>query len=319
MAQQPAVQEPIVRPARKAAAQQPTAKSPVVPQPAQPKTEGPAKIAWVSDAPTVHTIGFPDTIDEALTQAMENNPEIVTAKAMVQLAEAELNAARLDISRKLIGLWTERRTQQNRLDAGVKQREALKAPFQEHTVSADVVDRANIAVIEAQAKCAQLSNELRYLMGQGSPAAYPSRGSESAASHGRAAAAVPPQLPKGPIVEKIREQLLKPTQLDVTAMPVSDVLMQLGDLHGITMKINENGGIPPDTPITINEKGITLAALLQAMEDQFFPEWKFVIRDYGILLTTTERAKEAGYYPAIEFARQSSGAPTTFETTGRQR
>jgi hypothetical protein len=45
-----------------------------------------------------------------------------------------------------------------------------------------------------------------------------------------------------------------------------------------------------------------LPAVIQALQDQN-PGWMFVIRDYGILLTTIDQAKAQGYYPALDFCR----------------
>ena len=42
---------------------------------------------------------------------MENHPDIVAAKAKVALAEAELNATRLQVTRQLIALWGNRDSQ----------------------------------------------------------------------------------------------------------------------------------------------------------------------------------------------------------------
>jgi hypothetical protein len=173
-------------------------------------------------------------------------------------------------------------------------------------------------VIDADAKGARIESELRYLIGQGAPVAGVSRVAEAAPGRGGPARTVPLQLPTGPMVEKIREALLKTAQLDVTETPMSDVLTQLSDAQGITVRFDkgalDDAGFQPDSPVTMNLRGITLAALFQAMQDDF-RVLEFVVRDYGILLTTVDRAKEAGYYPALDLARQSSGAGLGPQTT----
>jgi hypothetical protein len=57
--------------------------------------------------------------------------------------------------------------------------------------------------------------------------------------------------------------------------------------------------------VTLNLKGVPLSAVLQAIEDQFTASgWQFVVRDYGLLLTTREEAEKNGYLPMKDFIQQ---------------
>ena len=44
-----------------------------------------------------------------MAEAMENHPDIVTAKAKLRLAEAELDSKRMEVAKKVTDLWSERR------------------------------------------------------------------------------------------------------------------------------------------------------------------------------------------------------------------
>ena len=132
----------------------------------------------------------------------------------------------------------------------------------------------------------------------------------TAASRGRPARTSPPPErpakplppPRGPVVERIRQALLTPTELDFIQVPLGDVVEYLKDKHKIEIQIDTNAGISGDMPIGIGLKGVTLGDALQAMDDMI-PDLKLVVRNYGILVTTPERAREQGYLSVVEFAR----------------
>jgi hypothetical protein len=307
-----AAQQPVEqKPATKATAAQPAqpAKKPLArPQRAQQHAPAAAPSVPAGEAPA--PAGIPATLEEALTRAMDNNPEIITAKAKLQLAEAELNAAQLEITKKVINLWQELRRLRDTIALVKRQADYATEAYKSGQLNPLDLTKAQTPLIDAQAKAAQIENDLHYLIGRRALSAGSGRVSQAANSHGGIAGTRSPELPRGPLVEKIREALLKPAELDVTEMAVKDVVQTLSDLHRVIMVIDrkafDDAGIQHDMPITLNLKGITFAALLQAFEDQN-SELRFVVRDYGILLTTPEQAKAAGYYPLLDLARQSSG------------
>jgi hypothetical protein len=275
-----------------------------------------AQMGRVSSVPAAAE-GIPATLDEALTAAMERNPEIATAKAKFRLAEAELNGTRMETARKLMVLWSERLAQE-------KIRVSAEARFENvdhlHKVGGvggedATYESAKIAMIDAAAKLARAESELRYLIGgaaPAAPAAVRTRDSEPSLK--------PLQMSHGPMVEKVRKALVAPTQLEFVDQPLREVMDYLKDRHDIEIQLDEHSlgmavdGKERDLPITLNVKGIPLAAALQAIEDRYQP-LKFVVRDYGILVTTRDQAEHEGYYPTIEFARLGGGdeAATTFK------
>jgi hypothetical protein len=247
---------------------------------------------------------FPKTLDQALTGAMERNPDIATAKAKVKLAEAELNAAQMEVTRKIIAKWLERQTQAR-----------VYHDLQALAKTPGTVPARDI--IEAGASLDRIEADLRYLIGQSPPAtlrgdsadAPPPRGAAKPGQMPRGAAA-PLQLPRGLAVEKIRQALLAKTEIDFTDTPVSDVMEYLKDRHQIEIQLDKGSLCQDDKKnpmqITLCIKG-SLGTAFEAFEDQY-PNLKLVVRDYGILVTTPERAREEGYFPLVDFARLGLGS-----------
>jgi hypothetical protein len=229
----------------------------------------------------------PATLDEALAKALDNHPDIVAAKAKLTLAEAELNRTRMEVARKIIGLWSVLQAQKEKAERN----RALQA---NNSISME-------EVIAARASLAQSETELRYLIGQIVP--------PGVRTHGFAIAGGSPRAPRGPIPEKVREALIAPTQIDFIDEKLSNVLDYLMDLHHIDFQLDakafEGKGFAVDKEkIGLSIKGVPLAAGLQALEDKH-PPLRFVVRDYGILATTSSRAEEEGFFPAVEFANLS--------------
>jgi len=227
---------------------------------------------------------LPATLDQALAKALDNHPDILAAKAKLTLAEAELNRTRMDVARKIIGLWNERQTQKEKA-----QRNSLLQAS--NSIGMD-------EVIATRVSLAQSETELRYLIGQIVP---PGVRMPAFKTSGRSLRA-----PRGPIVDKVREALIAPTQIEFTEEMLRNVLDYLKDLHRIDFQLDSKAfdgkgfAIDKET-ITLTIKGVPLAAGLQVLEDQH-PPLRFVIRDYGILATTSSRAEEEGFFPAVEFA-----------------
>jgi hypothetical protein len=247
------------------------------------------------------------TLDQLLTQAMDRNPGIVAAKARVASAEAELKNTRFEVARQLVACWNEVNVQvQAATAAGIRFARARE----EHAsgrVDIGQVDAAENSLIDTRAKLARARSELEFLIGRAPPAVAPSL----TPSPGSAASRPPLQVPHGPMVENVRRALGSPSQMEFVETPLSDVVDFMKDQHHIEIQIDKEalkrGGWTSDLPITMNLKAASLAAMLQFWDDNV-QELKLVVRDYGILVTTPERANEAGYMPVVEFIRLAADA-----------
>jgi hypothetical protein len=112
-------------------------------------------------------------------------------------------------------------------------------------------------------------------------------------------------MPKGAMAEKVRQALNGPTTFEFTETPMRDVMDYLADYYGINMQIDKNY-FDKNHPVTLELKGVPLAAALQALEDENVP-LKFVVRDYGLLATSRDHAQQEGYFAAVDFARLGGG------------
>ena len=116
-----------------------------------------------------------------------------------------------------------------------------------------------------------------------------------------------PNAPQGPLAVKIRQALKSSAHIKFVDVPAADLVQYLADCHKIPFHVS---GKLEGTPMTLDVKGVTLAAGLQAIEDKY-PSLQFVVRDDGLLLTEREVAKRQGYYPAVEFAKSGDGPGRT--------
>lgn len=244
-------------------------------------------------------------LDESLLKVLENHPEIVAAKAKVALAEAELNTKRFEIAQHIIPLFEQRRLLQTRLKELNDEYkdivgEANKAKTREQVQQgADNINRAIREMGELQGSIANVDMRL----------GKNSFGIEAASLIDSLSVKSTPhiRLPEGPIVERIKAALDKPESAQFVETPLADILTYLTDNTDVRFSIApalSGEGHDKNSPISLNINA-SLRATLQAIEDAL-PSLQFVVRDYGILVTTVKDAEERGFTPAVEFARQSA-------------
>jgi hypothetical protein len=265
----------------------------------------PAVIGGATNAEAI-----PATLDQTLADAVERSPLIAAARARLALAQAELSAAQVEVAKKVVDLWGERQTQTQIAGLAREKFERFGRQAERGMVDRERYEEARKAMIDAEAKRAQIETELRYLVRQAGPAAVGSRGSDVSAK--------PLQVPEGPMVERIRGVLATPTEIDFTTTPLRDLVDYLVDHHSqksgsrIVIQVDDVAlsevGMDSTTPITIKLGGISLGAAFQAIDDKY-PSLKFVVRDYGILVTTPERAQQQGYMPVVDFWGFGAAAP----------
>ncbi len=238
----------------------------------------------------LHAAGdSPTTLDQWLAQAMDKNAGILASKAKVAMAEAELRNVRFEVARQVVACWNEIDDQQKAIALAEGKEGAV----------------AKGTLIDLKAKLARAQMELQFLGGQAPPATSASLAPSTAPARVQA----PLQIPHGLGLEKARQALRQFTRLEFVETPLKDVVEYLEDQHQVNIQID--GSALPDEkqrmPITTNIAGISLAAAFQRLEDEKFGELKFVVRDYGVFLTTPTRAQEAGYIPVADFLSLRKG------------
>jgi len=97
----------------------------------------------------------------------------------------------------------------------------------------------------------------------------------------------------GPAERRIAKELKSPTHLEFIETPLQHVIDTIKDFHRIEIQIDqralEDVGVPSDTAITINLKGVSLSSALRLMLRQL--DLTYLIRDEVLLVTTPEEAE----------------------------
>jgi len=99
---------------------------------------------------------------------------------------------------------------------------------------------------------------------------------------------------RGAKEKEIEDALKSPTQLEFIETQLQDVVDFLKEYHNIEIQIDtralEQVGIPTDTPITKNLKGVSLRSALRLMLREL--DLTYVIEDEVLLITTPEEAEQ---------------------------
>jgi hypothetical protein len=267
------------------------------------------------------------SLEEMLTQALRNNPDIRLAATKVREADAELQRTRLQVTQKIVTLYHAREAQQ----ILVRTAEAM---VQSARATGD-------KLIVAKAKLAEIEAEINYLLGK-----QPARGqgvavmdfdgdglldlfvanataAGSALYHNngdgtftdvtqraRAASLLNALAERrgarptvhGTMAEKIRKALDLPVTLRGEAAPLVEIVWMLQGKAGVAIEIGggENLG---GTGVTLNLTNVPLGAALQAIEDKFAavrpdarnadmeyqPAIRIAVRAYGLLIIPENR------------------------------
>jgi hypothetical protein len=201
----------------------------------------------------------------------------------------------LQVARELIALWGNRDSQHLAVEMATEQNKRISA-LPPNTADNETKSRVAQSLKDATIKLEQAEAEIKFLSEKAIPAAKEEESKE------------PPkevQAPQGPLVEEINKEFrTKTIKFEFVDTPLSQVIDYMkNDLkYPIYLDYKALGevGTTSDTPITMDMPKTPLPAVLQALQDQN-QGWMFVIRDYGILLTTIDQAKAQGYFPALNF------------------
>ena len=254
--------------------------------------------------------------DQALARALENHPDIVAAKAKVALVEAELYGKRMEVSRQVLGHYGGLKALDAQIEAAKASLNQSRADLkQTNKAVADgatdqsATEKLTAAVLVAEGKLVQamaqreqVGKELRLLIG-----AAPRAKEEKL---GIATATPARQTPQGPIASTWKAAAEAEIKLSFADTPLEEVLNFLSEKTGIKFSLQrqvlEAAGVDAAMATSLNTNDVPLRAALQGFEDTY-PEMQFVLRDYGVLLTMKDYAKEHGYMPVLEIDNESAG------------
>src|SRR5262245_40089296 len=236
--------------------------------------------------PTLDLMGkLPDSLEEMLAAALGSNPEILQAEARVEQAHARLNQARLKVTQEVASVFHEREKLRAIVRARESRAQGLKQQVEVGRADQNSFEAGLADVAEAKSQLAQVEARMRYLLGVGGTVPA---GRTGAPSSGKTAASPRPEIP-----EKIRALLDQTVSIKLGGN-LRDFLAKeaIGDQTTIIFDewalnaLPESKRNPPGKDIEL--KNVPLRAALTAIADLY--GIAFVFREYGVLVTTQERA-----------------------------
>jgi hypothetical protein len=285
----------------------------------QPAT--PSKDKGAAEAPAVKS-----KLEETLAQALKNNPDIRVAAAKVSEAEAILNQARLQVVQKVVQAYQAVEAAQAMVGFRQKEYERIKELADRKAVSAEIVAERERLLAAAKAQLVAAEAEVAYLVGkppagrktvaQGQGAVWADIDADGTVDIFVAdasklpparvwdLAAGSPKVASGPIADKVRKVLERPLNIHLTEEPLSKVVKTLREAcPEVHLEIGE---VDLSQKVSVNWENLSVAAVLQFVEDSF-PGYRWVVRDYGLLLRHTNQLPPGALL--LEDFRKGSAKP----------
>jgi murein DD-endopeptidase MepM/ murein hydrolase activator NlpD len=245
-----------------------------------------------------------DSLEQLLTDALRNSPEIQLAEAKVREAEAELRRTRMQIMQRVV-------EQESSLEANKRKLTGAEANFQylaalraRGTASESEVAKAKAELETAKAAAKQAELSLNGLIGKWPAGAGAGALGMMGGQLGAGMGGISPggvgapeshaRPPLGPMADRIRKALDKTVKIDQPfGISLRDVPRWLRD-NGADVPFLSQFQRKKDDPVEIHLTGeITLGAAFQALQDSV-PGLRFFVREYGILITLDNAGPENG-------------------------
>jgi hypothetical protein len=244
----------------------------------------------------------PGSLEDLLSQALKNNPDIRLAEAKVREAEAELNRARMLVAQKIVALQHSIQVAEKTRDEAQARYDGALKLFQQggKAVCAEDLRAAKLAWDRTKYELLKLQAEMPALLGKlpdgvkgealkgldalgGDAAALERYRAWLLLAHRASDEAALAKSPKGTMADKIRKALDKPIDANYKDKPLNEVLKEIEKhLEGIPLR-GTNSSVP-GTKMDLNLGRVSLGAAIQAFSD-LVPDARFVVREYGILFT----------------------------------
>jgi hypothetical protein len=251
------------------------------------------------------------SLEELLTQALKDNPDIRVAEAKVNEAEAELNRTRLLVMQKLVTFYAARKAARAKVANLERDYERARQLKDRQAISAAEFATVEGELVAAKAELERVEADMPLLLGkppQRAEAEKARQDYQAAVSAGLRylsqtqadqqsltalsllGLAAAQQAPPVPVAEKVAKALDMPITVDFKDAPLTDVLDYLQDKTGIAFRSQVGRSNEANPKITLKfPEPLPLRAVLQALEDAFPPATgsggiRFVLRKYGLLV-----------------------------------
>jgi hypothetical protein len=256
-----------------------------------PPAKDPAKLPDKKATPE-KAVSPRSSLDELLTKALKDNPDLRVAEVKLHEAQANLNQARLRVVQKIVSAHQQLAALRATVDAVEAKLKRLRTAFENRVAAIEDVHEAESTVQKAKAEVAQAEAELAYLIGQQPKTpAFSAEGDDSYLRNTLglilSKRTVPVRL-SGDMAEKLRKALQQPIKLKFDGennLPLKDVLEYLQERAGININLSD----PElrDAAVTsFLASPVPLGAAFQFLEDQ--NRLRFVLRDYGIMVVNED-------------------------------
>jgi len=249
----------------------------------------------------------PNGLDELLTQALKNNPDIRVARAKMDEAEAELARVRFQVMQKVVAGRAAVDEQKTIAEIVARRIETLKELRKMARASQDEIGQAEAMQASAKAALARAENDLAALTGRltdpkadmlmefnvrlAKDTMFSLGEGTGFQSRMMGGAPQPPAVPGAN--EKLRAALDTPVKLteELGEFGVQEAIAML--CERATKGIIVRNGLAPNHAhnVTLPKGELPLGAWLMLVEDSS-PDVRIVVREYGLLITPADRTPE---------------------------
>ena len=240
-------------------------------------------------------------LEDALEQALKNNPDLRVAASKLALAEAELNRTRLEVTQKVATAYAETLAERAVVAEMERQLARVQQLHKNGSAPAEEMSKANLQLTERKTKLANAQRALEHLQGKvsvegklsfTSSARFFAGGNQSLrgfdfqppllSNFALEQAKVTVHPPKTPATDKLRESLTKTVKLTGTKITLSDYLALVKQGTNVKIQADTRGDAWKET-VEVSFENVTLAGALQFLEDSL-PGHQIVVREYGLLI-----------------------------------
>ena len=276
-------------------------------------------------------------LDQQITEALKNNPDIRVAEAKVRESEAELNRTRMKVISDVTFLQAEIHAAQAMVDYAKKKYDRMSALQKAGSIEESVYGESALALEKAKADLAAKQAKLPYLLGK-QPGSIDARIEATNrvniwydlnTAWDEAHAASPRDLVQylsvgktavqaladigSPMTDKLRKALDTPMTFPRAEVDLLTDLMEFVRDKGLDFNIIIRLKSTKKMRLNIQlEKPIPLGAFLQYLEDELGVV--FVLRDYGIVVTAADERLPPGAIRVVDFWKHGGKAETKQDT-----
>ena len=262
----------------------PTALSQEPPHPPEPRPPGPEEM---HRPPREGPGGLPEHLEEMIEIALHNNPDIRLARIELERAEAELMRTSQEVVREVVDAFHEREKHGMAAEGLHEEVGRMEALAEQGRAPERELAELHQEMRGFHTEMAQIEAHLRYLMGllPGGPEPRPPHheGPMHLERPEHAGSARPP------LPERYRDALERPADFDLEGAPLAEFLEIVRDISGGLNFVFEEG--IGDVPVSVHLRQTPLRQALVAVSELHGGGLCFVVRDYGILVTETGRAR----------------------------